>query len=252
MVILLWLCSYQDWNLVENGSFDEFDQCFKHYGQIQAAVGWEQYDGSSADYFNSNCSHGETVAGVPENYIGFQEPHSGPGYAGLYLYMVNERYSEKIRDNYYSREHMQIALKRPMKSGQAYKIEAYISLAEASYYYTDKLSFCFSKKSDLRISEAYSMLSCTNRVIICAESPWIDTDKWQKIEGTYVAEGGETFLTISLFEEDLSFRDYKKALKNNMAPDPQLHRIVGKDCYYYIDDVSVVPMSGKGQDFTHH
>lgn len=226
---------------VENGSFEKFDECFKHYGQIEAALAWEQLLGSSSDYFNSECSHGETIAGVPDNYVGHQYANSGNGYAGFYLFNAN--FTSSNRKDFMYREHIRTKLIRPLKRNVKYDVRAFVSLAESSSFITNQFSFCFSNQENMHLEQSSSILSCERKLTVSLSGEFNhDNENWVEISGTYMAYGGEQYLTIGLFYEDVDFRKYRKIIKKHVVESPpkKLNQKT-RYCYYYIDDVSVKP-----------
>ncbi|MEX2379920.1 MAG: gliding motility-associated C-terminal domain-containing protein [Vicingaceae bacterium] len=68
--------------------------------------------------------------------------------------------------------------------------------------------------------------------ILSLDTVIIDTSGWVKIEGIYLAEGGEQYLTIGNFNDDTNTSYH---IFNNNATIPS--------SYYYIDDVSLVKIS---------
>lgn len=68
-------------NLVQNGSFEQYTICPEFTGYVSYASGWQNLHTNSADYFN-RCQT-NSVAGVPFNTCGYQEPADGDGYVGM-------------------------------------------------------------------------------------------------------------------------------------------------------------------------
>jgi hypothetical protein len=191
-------------NLVVNGSFESFTDCAENNGQIESATGWFQLDGS-ADYFNSLDSVSRFL-GVPANFVGWQQARTGNAYAGLFLYL--SQFSGSKKEDYFYRENIGTKLVQPLQRGETYKISAYISLADSSGYFSDVLSFCLSKDQPGKYKVPYPLLTCVSRVSVAGLSKRVNTEKWEKIEAQFTAQGGEVYLIISLFKEDLPLSGY--------------------------------------------
>lgn len=220
-------------NLIFNPSFEEYTECPKRIeatGHLSIVDGWFQPTGGSADYFN-RCSNNS--CGVPRNKMGFQEAHSGHGYCGIYCNKTEYR------------EYLQTELKQPLRQGCTYLLTFYVSLSEYStcaiatigglltpYRVEDTARTMLIHKEvrDLgggmkqAISDNFIPQIQNNR-----DNPLTDWRRWQKISGTFVAEGGERFLTIGNFAT--------AAKSNIVVPDSLTMELTG--AYYYIDDVSL-------------
>jgi hypothetical protein len=71
-------------NLVPNSSFEEYEACPHNYNELKNAIPWFRSTQGTTDYFNA-CDtfhlEGKINAGVPNNYFGYQEAHTGQAYA---------------------------------------------------------------------------------------------------------------------------------------------------------------------------
>ena len=208
-------------NLVPNGSFEEYSQC-PHSpldpmpdNMIDLATGWSNPTGWSPDYFNS-CVPSTTNYGVPTNMWGFQNARTGNAYAGLVSAAIGAD----------SREYIQTELTAPLIAGKQYLVTFYVSLAEVSNVASNNIGAYFSNTP---VSVANSLvLPYTPQI---SNNPFLNplTDKggWTEVSGTFTALGGEKYMTIGNFKEDL-FTDtvHTNGVQNRS--------------YHYIDDVSVV------------
>jgi len=231
-------------NLISNGSFEKYNHCIDEYGEIETAIGWFQQEGSS-DYYNKCCKKRNFV-GVPQNFNGYQKPFDGDAYAGMYLFYSDKRYT---LNGYYNREYIQTKLLKPLETNRKYKVSFYYSLADSSEFYTDHFSICFSKAEKLqKVKLIEDVLVCENKVsqnVLKDEAR--DFVEWHKVEFEYLAKGGEAFLTLGFFFEDLSKKEYKRMVKKNRVK-PKLHSYENT-CYYYVDSVSVID---ENKIFTHY
>lgn len=220
-------------NLVYNPSFEEHTICPKKIeslGVLTIVDAWYQPTAGSADYFN-RC--GSRECGVPSNKIGIQEPHSGDGYCGIYC----------SKDNY--REYLQTELKQPLKKGKTYRLRFYASLSEYSSASIATLGGLLSveritdtTRGILMRRSRSNMSNNITQTLSSFYSPQVenpperkidDPQAWQLIEGTFIATGGESFLTIGNFNS--------AAHSNISYPDTLTYLLPG--AYYYIDDISL-------------
>lgn len=184
-------------NLIYNGDFELLDSCPTGPStpgnlQIEYCLGWYSPTEGTSDYFNScNSGVGINNASTPENFAGFQLPLNGEGYVGFYAYSLNTPPC-----NY--KEYVQTKLIQPLSQGKKYKIELYVSLANNSTAAIEKIGLHFSNsiitKNNPCPIELTPQISSDNGFIN-------DTLNWTKISDSFIAEGGEQYLTIGNFEE---------------------------------------------------
>jgi hypothetical protein len=234
-IALALLCSMvtsQAQNLVPNPSFEEYTICPMNYGYWNSVYPWfdpvtpdTAHPLSAADYFNTCVPYPDNdLCSVPQNVMGYQQPHTGNGYMGFALVVIYGQ-PTAVQDNY---EHISIKLLSKLAAGRKYCVEFYISSPDNINCFADKIGAYFS--TDTVITPGFY----TNIPVVAQfETPanifYTDTVSWQKIEGSFIAVGGEQFLTIGSFHPpgEINFL--------NMAPPPS-----GCNGHYiFIDDVSV-------------
>lgn len=225
-------------NLVPNGDFELYSICpssIYPYSYIDIANDWLMPTTGSSDYFNA-CSNEYDISlntflySVPQNYIGIQEARSGNGYAGYYAALVPEN------DNYY--EYISVKLIQPLTRNKFYKLTYYVSLADSTYksesgqylQYVNHSGGYFS--TDLEVATNDKRINVAPQVYSDPSVFLNDSIGWQKVEGVFLANGGEQYLTIGYFF-DYTNISYNYAGETDGA-------IVS---YYYVDDVSVVEVS---------
>lgn len=220
-------------NLVYNGSFEEYRSCPKRIdavGVLSIVDCWYQPTRGSADYYNE-C--GSKECGVPVNKLGKQHPQHGQGYCGIYC----------SRNDY--REYLQTRLRRKLRAGDSIRLTFYCSLSEESTGAISTLAGLFTNE---RISDTVRTLFLHKEREQLAEGvfqtvsrpyqPQIvnpvsrhldNTHDWQCVTGTFVAKGGEQYITLGNFNtsERSGYTD----------PDSLTQLLPG--AYYYIDNVSV-------------
>jgi hypothetical protein len=208
-------------NLVPNPSFEIYDTCPYYYTQIHLAIPWFQpggktFNDDATDYYNS-CATNANL-GVPANIEGFQYARTGNAYAGIFIYAYDE-----------DRGYCEVMLTDSMIAGKKYCVEYYVSLAYPYDEATDNYHFYFSR--DSLLYNGYNAIPVTPSVINQLGNYITDTLNWSKVSGTYIANGGERFLTIGNFYDNA-----------------HIDTIGGTNgsIYCYIDDVSVIDCGWSG------
>ena len=213
-------------NLVENGSFEIIKGKVKGLGCVEASDDWKNVTSTKADLFVKENKNPLLL--TSGNTYGKEDPKEGDNYAGLVVYSPKD----KIARNYITSP-----LAQPMLKGKKYCVSMYISLAEGSKFATNQVGINFHKKQlkqedNKNIIEKTSILHPQSKVVNA-------TYGWEKVCGTYIAEGGEEYITIGNFtatdktktEKAIKIKDYKGVLSDF--------------AYYYIDDISVVMVDQK-------
>ena len=194
-------------NLVPNHSFETYLNCPYVINDFPfTASQWVSAVGT-ADYFNACMSPG--YLSVPDNSHGWQAAHSGDAYVGLYGFVPT----------FYTRECIQVQLTSPMVADQCYTVGFYVSLADAHCGINHFGAFL-------------STNAPTSAMGITPQVEWqgtflSDTMNWVHVLGFFVATGGEQYITIGNFYEDLETQLDPNCLGLQHA-------------YYYVDDVEVV------------
>lgn len=222
ILLFLMLSGYQlahAQNLVPNPSFEIYSSCpAQPFQQIDLAVPWFQprpQIANSSDFFHS-CS-GNTV-GTPVNALGYQYPRTGDGYAGIATFMSS--FPE-------TREYIEVKLLDTLQQGRIYCVSFYISLADKSIFAGDQIGIYFS--GDSVLDNTTSVLPYIPQVFNFSGNILNDTANWVQISATYIALGGEQFITLGSFSNDA-----------NTSIDTIDTTWSGETAaYYYIDDVYV-------------
>ncbi|MBW6481445.1 MAG: gliding motility-associated C-terminal domain-containing protein [Vicingaceae bacterium] len=216
-------------NLVFNGDFEIYDTCPTNIStpgdlQIEHCTGWTAPTKlGTSDYFNV-CNNATTwqFAGVPQNLLGYQQPLNGNGYCGFLAF-------DATFGTHY-REYLQTKLINPLETGKNYRLSFYVVTPFVGYT-VSKIGALFSA-NDFN-SNTYAAIVDQPQVINTSGF-LTDTLNWIKIEGEFVADGNEQFLTIGYFV-DTTFLFTNDTL--NTSPDSIL---VAPMSYYYVDGVELV------------
>lgn len=211
-------------NLVSNGSFEEKSYCPASYNttSLRTLEGWTQPTRGTPDHFDV-CNEGR--AGVPSNIAGVQTAFDGTAYAGLVTYAGATR-------NY--REYIQTKLTRPLGAGEMICVEFWISCADHSLYVSDGLGFYFSKRKvghnrQTYLDERPQVSNPRLHIVDNAQS-------WVKLSDTFIADGGEEYLTIGNFLPDQLFSKLKRTKQEGAEE-------TSRWAYVYLDQVIVRPVA---------
>ncbi len=208
---------YAQVNLLPNGSFEEYDTCPDNLSQIDYAKYWFSPNLSSPDYYNS-CSI-SNLSNVPNNELGFQYAKDGNAYAGIVIY-------ERQTISGYQ-EYLEIKLTNPLQSMKKYNFSFYFSIANNSYFGTNLISARLSNS----IIQDYSSFMFILQPSFLYNHLMTDTLNWIYLNWDYIANGGEEYLSIGVFENNTNIDTV--VINSNLDSNNAL-------CYVYIDDVKII------------
>jgi OmpA-OmpF porin, OOP family len=189
-----------------------------------------ELNSDTPDLYNK-CSIQE---GVPFSYIVFpnqikvttyQNTKSGYGYMGIGVL------DGRIGKYWIGwKEFIQTKLIKPLQTGRIYYADFYVNRADFSTVSTDRLGLYFSNK-EIKVKDGKQMFNYKPQVFNPVGKAIEDTVNWVKVSGMYVAKGGEQYIIIGDFypEKENTIKYNEKKSKDFI-------------CYYFIDDVSVVPV----------
>ncbi len=209
-----WFVNSEAQNLVPNYSFENFSTCPTSGGQIWLADFWTEPNSGSPDYFNACAS--PSLVGVPDNNFGSQYAKTGNAYVGFWSF--NEPYGSNVR------EYIQIQLTDTLIAGNAYCVSFFVSRAGLSRYAMSNFGALFTTTQVTAPSVA--VLNYTPQVENPFDSIISDTTDWVEISGSFIAVGGEIYLTIGNFHNDANTN--LQTFSNPISI-----------TYNYIDDVTV-------------
>ena len=207
-------------NLVLNPSFEDTITCPIGTWAMQCRY-WYSASVGSPDYFSEQPDIFCSTSYVPQNQVGFQYARTGIAYVGLGPFVSTTFPSFANR-----REYIGGGLSDTLKHGHEYCVSFYVSVAEEFKYVVDGIGLYLSVDSavDYTIN---TNLSFVPQISNLAGNIIYDTLNWVQISGTYIANGGEKYLTIGNFNDDI-----------NTLVDSTSGTLMG--AYLFIDDVSVV------------
>lgn len=213
-------------NLVPNGDFEIYSECPSTISQITLATPWYSATANgSPDYFNACCPPtpwGNPHMGVPENGAGTQSAHSNNAYGGIICFHLTQQNT---------REFLQVKLSDTIIKGIPYLISFWLSLADIKHYSISTMGAYISEEAinEGQINTFTLIPQIMNHPLI----PLDDKENWMLITDTFISNiGGEQFITIGNFFDD----EESDTIHLNTGD------ISGWQAYYYIDDVSVIPV----------
>ncbi len=207
-------------NLIQNGNFENYTEdvgtshCVTNFSSM---FNWQQI--FSPDIFVKSCTFVNHY-GVPSNTFGFSYPKNGNAYIGLGL--LNLPYETK--------EYIVQHLTNPLVAGKSYYTSFYVSKADRTIYSTKNIGAYFS------ISQP-TVVPGDNYVQAIPQvenhSGFLtDTVGWTKIEGYFIAQGGEQYITIGNFNSNANTDTINSGTTNPIPYD-------NGTAYYYLDSVSL-------------
>jgi len=214
----------QDDNLLENGGFESTKGKSKGLGNIEVSEGWFSPTSSKADLFSIESKIPELL--TSGNKFGKEDPKNGDKYAGIVAFS----YGDKVQRSYISAQ-----MKYPMQKGMKYCVSMNVSLSELSKYASNQLAFQFTSKA---LQQDKGAIIGPSHVLHPQKKVISATYGWEKICGTFIAEGGEKFVTIGNFSTNDATKNEKTG-KNNYKGTPIIA------AYYFIDDIQIKPIDSK-------
>ncbi len=201
-------------NLVPNPSFEDTVSCPYGANSNLSVATWFNPSIASPDYYNI-CSNSNNN-GVPDNMWGYQEAKDGNAYAG-FLTFYNSI------SNY--REYWEVQLTNPLTAGTNYYWSFWVSRLDETDYASNNIGIHFSDTIITSIDDqvfnvppAYNYATIVN-----------DSINWLQISGVYVAAGGEQYIVIGNFYDDLQTTNIQVQAGSNG----------GEGACYYLDDVCI-------------
>jgi Mg-chelatase subunit ChlD len=238
-------------NLVPNPSFEADNRApvitqfnWNHYGdwrtdsinknpsnKLVLAANWFQPTGGTPDILNSDKSH----------LLGFKTKtaRTGTGRMAIITGICKNGLMSWLlyRDTY--SEYIECKLNQPLVAGKLYCVRYYVALDRKSNFASNHFGFTITQDS-VRYPKSHTVLYGYDPVahINEANDHYVTSDEgWVMICDTFVAKGGEQFLTLGSFGQDFPKRTHKvkKTEHTSLRVTP-----FQKFAYYYIDDVSLM------------
>jgi hypothetical protein len=207
-------------NLVINPGFEDTIPCVAFNGApMMHPMPWFMPTTGSPDYFCTqftSCNFG----GIPNNGFGYQLANGQNSYVGFGVYAPAPYYN--------FREYVTGTLSDSLETGKRYCVSFYVSFANNEQFYTDDIGAYFCTDTSTLVNYSTNqVLNVIPQVENLQGNMLSDTLNWMLISGSFIAQGGEKFITIGNFRNDAN----TTVLINPSGFDYA--------SYYYLDDVSV-------------
>jgi hypothetical protein len=232
-MLLIFVVGYaKSQNLIPNPSFENINTVycgiFSNTDIGYSVNYWHSPTGGSPDLFstaiNQSCWNFQPNSSYsgPIGLKGYQMPRTGNVMAGLFCYTI---------DGMNQREYIQTQLTNPLTPGNLYTLSFYVSLANNTEKYTDKIGAYLSDSP---------IISGNDQPLIyipqVSSTTFIsDTLNWVLVSGTFQAVSAINFLTIGNFNYDVNT---STGLNQGGGSAPGTY-----GAYYYIDDVSLTSIN---------
>jgi hypothetical protein len=216
---------YAQQNLVFNPSFEQLDTCLVLQPATMSFNYYGWYSFSSGDIYSPCFGEIDTYSGVPQNYLGFQYPHSGNNYAGVQTltYTVGD-----------FRDYITGYLKDSLKLNKKHCVSFYVSLVDTLN--TACNSFGVALTSSIPTTGfGQGLFSLTPQIQNQPSSnPLTDRINWTEIKGSFIANGNEKYVTIGNF-----LPNFLSDTTRLIYPLVELPGLPPYTSYIYLDDVLV-------------
>ncbi len=220
-------------NYVINGSFEQLDSCSVYmqnntiwnYAPLNLTHRWDTLkNGGGYGIILHGCFNPNPSDGVPSNLYGggYQFAHSGNAYA----YLVYLKYTPDPSVNW--RWYAQQKMSNKLVAGKTYCVTYWANLINYVNYAVDELGAYFDDGSIQSIGWAKEA-PATPQVKSPTGIFYKDTLNWMKVQGSFVADGTEEYITIGNFRYTAA-TTFTALDGNNTAGIAS----------YFIDDVSVI------------
>lgn len=210
-------------NLILNGSFEELDTTKVGFAKL---LYWQQSSNGSVDSF---FPFGEPSFNSSDdtNYFGYQLPQQGLNYVGSRYFASGGGVPANC-----CREPIIARTSSPLVSGTQYCISFYLSLADIYNCSMNRIDAYFSNLPyDPVLSSPPYLTYTIPHFMADTTQTYGDKLNWVKIGGSYLATGGENYITFG-------------NLHLNNATDTICNGIIDispseKSAYYYMDNFSL-------------
>lgn len=208
-------------NLIPNGSFDDLK------GKKPTLKPWKKIN--TVDYFvNTDRQKLRQVNTLKNdrNYI-LRAPRTGAAYVGMRIW---PKYNEFL----------QVILPKPLEKGKAYLFEMYITPSKYSNCYLRTIGASFYDfRAPYNFREGKE--DYPPQVEMYKSGGIKDTADWIRVNGVFIAKGGERFVTIGCFAARKGEKFKRKAFS-----------FLKREAYYYIDDIALYELDSLGFPLMHN
>jgi gliding motility-associated-like protein len=207
--LFIYLSSKAQINLVPNPSFEDTigNNCFAQMNVDNPVSNnhyiknWCTYKNMTPDYYNycANFFSGNpypNYSSVPFSCRTYQLPHTGDAYVGIALYALNYLPDSTNIDL----ELTVVKLQQPLKANKCYYGEFYVNLANIGKIAINRIGMSLSINTNTLVPFIFNN-TIQPQIQWDTTQCFTDTLNWVKISGSFIAQGGEEFLTIGNFRD---------------------------------------------------
>lgn len=212
-------------NLIKDPGFEVFKgKCprgVSHYVSDNILKYWYSPNMASSDFFNTCISKNDKISQVPPILLSPKVyPFEGNGFAGFFLYHSQKSY----------REYLATELKEPLVAGQTYRIRFYCSISDQWITGLTSYGGIGIALADSRKEYKYDKIINIEPAFEVPEDFIMKkAGEWYKVEGTFIAKGGEFVLIIGGFRKN-----------KNMKVEPLIEKKPpAQTVYVFIDNISL-------------
>ncbi len=207
-------------NLALNCSFEKMTNLNCWY-PILAMDNWSTI--SSSDGFTTMCPY-SSGSGIPNNWFGHCYPIHGTACAGLATLALPYNGKEYLTQNFMT----------PLIAGNSYYVSFYALKSSRTRIATEKLGILFTVNPPPPVASTGNIVGTPQ--VENQNGFMTDTVNWTKIEGSFIAQGGENHLTIGNFNINALTDTLQTGTTNPYVQDDGT-------AYYFIDSISVYESS---------
>ena len=205
MILSFGAVNLQSQNLIPNFNFEEYDSvlvtdpliCDTVPYYLPSLRQWYLCNGGAYWYMHEKYNPCKTYPsnGTPLNSRGYEIPHSGKGYIMIQTWEIGTVDTIAINGEMY-----QNMLNSPLIVDHKYCFSAFISSIDCSIIQSDAFGAFFSK-SAINGSDGWNFIQYTPQV---SNPDYRFPSKygWTLVSGSFIAGGGELYVTIGSFEND--------------------------------------------------
>ncbi len=223
---------YGQVNYVLNPSLEQYDTCPNNGDQIRFAFRWSSID-TPLHYINATdgepeycntCAVSNNSCGVPISAYYYHYPRTGNGMANIETF-----YDENYAGETYWRDYLQGKLYKYLTNGKNYCVTFYVTLTQGSQYANNKMgAYLDDGHIDTTVVPGKPQTEYMPQVV--DTSIINDTLNWVKIEGSFMANGTEKFITIGNFFSKAN-TSYVTSISGSFSTG---------FTWYLVDDISVI------------
>jgi hypothetical protein len=191
--------------------------------------GWFQPTEGTPDYVNSERSH---FLGYP-----LKTARTGKGRVGFIAGISKNNYASWMKNGIAYSEYIETKLKQPLDSGKMYCVRYYVALDKRSNFAARGFGAALTQDCLLvNNSQPFYGRHPTPQVVSYNDHYVTSDEGWVMICDTFIANGGERFLTLGCFFGETP----KHVHKVKKSEHGSLRTIsLNKYAYYWMDDVSL-------------